>query len=80
MYINLRRLYQHNGNTYLVLRELPHYSLTDRSGKVLPELFNAWKAWLGADHVLKNKTHFIFCETVPEAEYEDIPNNEQASG
>jgi hypothetical protein len=73
----LQKLYWYNGNCYLILRELPHHTLTDKAGKVIPEVFTAWKAWLGADHVLKNKTHFIFCETVPEVEFEEIKNNEQ---
>jgi hypothetical protein len=30
--------------------------------------------WCGADHVLKNQTHFLFCETIEEVEFEEINN------
>ena len=76
--MHLRKLYRYNNNLYIILRELPHSSLIGKDGKVKTELFNAWKSWLGADHVLKNSTHFLFCETVPEAEYEDIPNTDES--
>ena len=30
--------------------------------------------WCGADHVLRSQTHFMFCETIPEVEFEEIHN------
>lgn len=32
------------------------------------DLVQAYRDWLGCDHVLKSQTHFIFCETIQEAE------------
>jgi hypothetical protein len=26
--------------------------------------------WRGADHVLRSNTHFMFCETIQDAQYE----------
>ena len=31
-------------------------------------LVQAYRDWLGCDHVLRNQTHFMFCQTIQEAE------------
>jgi hypothetical protein len=31
------------------------------------ELVQAWRDYLGCDHVLRSQTHFLFCETIEEA-------------
>jgi len=55
--------YHHQGQTYRILREIRHHNFTDT---------NMIKEFMGTiyhcDHVLKNKTHYLFCETVQEAE------------
>ena len=32
------------------------------------ELLQAYRDYLGCDHVLRTPTHFLMCETIPEAE------------
>lgn len=32
------------------------------------DLVQAYRDWLGCDHVLKSQTHFMFCQTIQEAE------------
>ena len=32
------------------------------------ELVQAYRDWVGCDHVLRSQTHFLFCETIEEAE------------
>ena len=35
---------------------------------------NLYMKWCGADHVLRNQTHFLFCETIEETEFKEINN------
>ena len=28
--------------------------------------------WLRCDHVLNNQTHFMFCETIPDVDFEIV--------
>jgi len=32
------------------------------------ELVQAYRDWMGCNHVLRTQTHFLFCETIEEAE------------
>jgi hypothetical protein len=36
------------------------------------EYVQSYMKWLGADHVLRTQTHFMFCETVPDVDFEII--------
>jgi hypothetical protein len=40
-----------------------------KDGSIVAEAFNGWKEHLGADHVLKNSTHFLFCQSVMDVEF-----------
>lgn len=68
---DMRKLFAHNGKLYQIIRELPHHNVSDKEGKIIPWLFNGWKEHLGADHVLKTQTHYLYCETVPDIPWED---------
>ena len=68
-----KKPYEHNGNLYLIIREMPLHNFTRKDGSIIPEVFNGWKEYLGAEHVLKTKTHFLFCEKVQDVEWEDVP-------
>ena len=35
-------------------------------------LVQAYRDWQGCDHVLRSQTHFIFCQTIEEAEIIEI--------
>jgi hypothetical protein len=35
----------------------------------------AVRDFLGADHVLKDQTHFLFCETIQDVEWEEVEPN-----
>ena len=32
------------------------------------DLVQAYRDWLGCDHVLRTQTHFMFCQTIQETE------------
>ena len=41
------------------------------SNRLNMELVQAYRDWMGCDHVLRSQTHFMFCETIEEAELVD---------
>ena len=57
------KFHHHQGHLYRILREIRHYNFSDKA---------TVKEFMGTiihcDHVLMNKTHYLFCETVQEAE------------
>lgn len=58
-----------NDNAYIVKREVAVHNFEIKgSNRLNLELCQAYRDWLGCDHVLRNQTHFLFCETIQEAE------------
>jgi hypothetical protein len=58
-----------NGNAYIVKREMSiHNFQVKGSNRLNMELCKAYRDYLGCDHVLRTPTHFLFCETIQEAE------------
>jgi hypothetical protein len=75
----MKQLYYYNNEIYVILRSIP-ISYFYKKEDLNRELLNLWKEYLEADHVLKTNSHFLFCETVTEPEWEEIPvtdNEEQ---
>ena len=68
----MKELFFNGDKAYIILRKISHHNVTDRGGNIESEKFNAWKEYLGADHVLKNSTHFLYCVTIPDVEFEEI--------
>ena len=66
--IVISKLLKYNGNLYKQIRQMPIHQFTRKDGSIMGEKYNAWKEWLSADHVFKTQTHFVFCETVKDAE------------
>jgi len=69
----MKKLYFYNGNVYLVLRDIPASNFYNKE-ELNRELLNAWKEYLGADHILKTDNRFLFCETVSEPEWNEVTN------
>jgi hypothetical protein len=38
------------------------------TNKINMDLVQAYRDWYGCNHVLRSQTHFLFCETIQEAE------------
>jgi hypothetical protein len=56
-------LYKHQGNIYQVIRKVRHHMFRNKDHvKEFKDLLPF------CDHVLKDQTHYLFCETVQEAE------------
>jgi hypothetical protein len=70
--MKIKEIFFNNGKAYVILRSLPQHNVTRKDGTIDAELFNAWKTYLGADHVLRTSEDFLYCETIPDVEWEDI--------
>lgn len=58
-----------NDQAYVVKRETPVHTFEVKGqNKLNMELLQAWRDYLGCDHVLRTPTHFLMCETISEAE------------
>ena len=58
-----------NNEAYVVKRETPvHMFAKKGENKLNMELLQAWRDYLGCDHVLRTQTHFLMCETIPDVE------------
>ena len=57
------KLFHHQGHLYRILREVRHHNFPNKN-----QLKEFMKNISHCDHVLKSKTHYMFCETVQEAE------------
>jgi len=70
----MKGLYFYNGSVYLVLRNMTASYFFNKQGELNRDLLNIWKEHLGADHILKTDNRFLFCETVPEPEWNEVIN------
>ena len=58
-----------NDNAYIVKKEVPTHNFQVKGRNELNmKLVEDYMKWLGCDHVLRTQTHFLFCETIPDAE------------
>jgi hypothetical protein len=65
----MKQLYIHGGKAYLILKRTweGHFSpKLDQAPDM--EYIKMYRDWIGADHVLRDQTHYLFCETIQEAE------------
>ena len=69
----MKQLYFYNYNVYMVLRAIPISNFYNKE-ELNREYLNGWTEYLGADHILKTDTRFLFCETVPEPEWNEVIN------
>jgi hypothetical protein len=66
----MKQLMKHGDNAYLLIRQLP----IEKFGKEEPNMehVKVFRDWVKADHVLRTQTHFLFCETITDVEWEDV--------
>jgi hypothetical protein len=61
--------YKHNDKYYIIHRQIRIDHLTDKEGKVNLDLVKEGRdTMFKVDHVLRNETHFLFAETIQDAE------------
>ena len=64
-----RSVYSHNGESYIILDQKPihHFGKTFEDQPDM-KYVHMYMQWCGADHALRNQTHFLFCKTIVDAE------------
>tara|TARA_R110000803_G_scaffold120360_1_gene188474 strand:+ start:563 stop:784 length:222 start_codon:yes stop_codon:yes gene_type:complete len=56
-------------NSYRVKRDIMITKFVIKgTDQINMDLVQAYRDWLGCDHVLRSQTHFMFCQTIQEAE------------
>lgn len=69
----MNQIQVHNGIAYKILRAqfITHFApkLDEQPNMEYVQLY---RDWVGADHVLRNSTHFLFCETIHDVDFEMI--------
>ena len=73
----MKQLFKHGELLYLVNRVMPLHQFHDKTGIFNNEKMKVWKEWLGCDHVLKHNEMYLFVETLPAHEFEELPQDEE---
>jgi hypothetical protein len=73
----MKQLFKHGELLYLINRIMPLHQFHDKKGVFNNEKMKVWKEWLGCDHVLKHNEMYLFVETLPEHEFEELPQEEE---
>ena len=68
----MKSVYKHGDAAYYVVAKKPvqHFAKTYGDQPNM-EYVQMYMKWLKCDHVLNNQTHFMFCETIHDAEIVD---------
>lgn len=65
----MRQFYRHGDNVYIIHRAKTISSFTDKTGHVRLDIVKEYRDYFdNVDHVLKTDSHFLFVETVQDAE------------
>jgi hypothetical protein len=65
----MKQLYFHNNTAYLIHRHIAISLFADKSGVINFDDVKLWRDYLpNVDHVLRTETHFLFVETIQDAE------------
>jgi len=69
----MKQIYRHGDKTYVILKRVLEGHFSKKIGEnPNTEYIQMYRDWIGADHVLRDQTHFMFCETIPDVEFEEI--------
>jgi hypothetical protein len=68
----MKSIYKHGDDAYIILKQKPISYFAQKIGDQ-PDMDHVkmYMEWLRADHVLRSDTHFMFCETIQDAEEVD---------
>ena len=65
--------YKHNDKYHIIHRQIKIADFTDNEGKINLDLVKEGRdSIFKVDHVLRNETHFLFVETIPDVESEMV--------
>ena len=68
----MKEIYVHSGKAYIILRRVPIDNFNISENLLNMDNVKLFRDWCGADHVLRDNTHFMFCETIEDVEWEDL--------
>jgi hypothetical protein len=69
----MRPVYSHGGKAYIVLERRWEGHFTPKLDQDPDmERVKMYRDWIGADHVLRDQTHYLFCETIEDIEWEEL--------
>jgi hypothetical protein len=70
----MKSVYIHNDIAYIIIQQklIQYFAKTLDDTYPNMEYVNIYMKWLGADHVLRTSTHFLFCETIPDVDFEIV--------
>lgn len=67
------QIYLHGDAAYIVLTQRPIYAFAKTmDAEPNMEHVQMYMKWCKADHVLRTQTHFMFCETILDVDFETI--------
>lgn len=67
------QIYIHGEKAYIVISQRPIYSFAPKLDEAPNMAYvQEYMKWLKADHVLQTQTHFMFCETIPDVDFENV--------
>jgi len=65
----MKQFYQNGDNCYFIHRSIRISHFADKNGVLNMDYVKMWRDYLfKVDHVLRNETHFLFVETIEDAE------------
>lgn len=71
--MSVRSVYKHNDAAYIVISQRPVSSFAAKlDEEPNMEIVQQYMKVVGADHVLRTQTHFMFCETIPDVDFEIV--------
>ena len=69
--VMFEQLFYHNDKAFKVKRKISKINFEKPGENPNLNLVKAWSEWLECDHVLQTETHYLFCETIKEANQYD---------
>ena len=64
---------KHNDIVYRVIATKPFFRFAKRlDEQPNTEYVDLYKNWVGADTIIQSETHFMFCETIPDIDFEIV--------
>ena len=62
-------IFKHHDKCYVIHRQIPVSYFSNKEGHIDIELVKDWRDYLPkVNHVLRNETHYLFAETIDDAE------------
>ena len=69
----MKSIYMHGDAAYHVVAQKPiHHFAKIFGDNPNMEYVQMYMNWLRCDHVLNNQTHFMFCETITDVDFEIV--------